>query len=111
VRKSNKAAFHLYSVTLKYAIHEVEKHYYADGENAYSMRLTFPPRPAPALAQVASAETDAAATQQQPQAAAQPQAAPAQQQPGVAAAMPDLSALLGALALAGKAGAATTPNM
>ena len=102
VRKSNKAAFHLYSVTLKYAIHEVEKHYYADGENAYSMRLTFPPRTAPALAAAASsaeAASDAAATQQQ-----QPQAAATQ-------AMPDLSALLGALALAGKAGAATTPNM
>ena len=30
VRKSNKAAFHLYSVTLKYKVHEVEKGYYAE---------------------------------------------------------------------------------
>ena len=42
VRKSNKAAFHLYSVTLKYAVHEVEKKYYADGENAYSIPRLFP---------------------------------------------------------------------
>jgi ribosomal protein S18 acetylase RimI-like enzyme len=41
VRKSNQAAFHLYSETLKYKIHKVEVGYYADGENAYSMRYTF----------------------------------------------------------------------
>lgn len=41
VRKSNKAAFHLYSETLKYDIHDVEKGYYADGEDAYDMRCTF----------------------------------------------------------------------
>ena len=28
VRKSNRAAFHLYSVTLKYEVHDVEKGYY-----------------------------------------------------------------------------------
>ena len=41
VRKSNKAAFHLYSETLKYMIHEKEIGYYADGEDAYSMRTWF----------------------------------------------------------------------
>lgn len=41
VRKSNRAAFHLYTETLKYAINEVEKGYYADGEDAYDMRCDF----------------------------------------------------------------------
>jgi ribosomal protein S18 acetylase RimI-like enzyme len=38
VRVSNKAAFHLYHNTLGYEIHKEEQKYYADGENAYSMR-------------------------------------------------------------------------
>ena len=41
VRYTNMAAFHLYSQTLAYQIHDVEKGYYADGEDAYSMRCTF----------------------------------------------------------------------
>jgi hypothetical protein len=41
VRKSNRAAFHLYSVTLNYGVHDVEKGYYADGEDAYDMRCYF----------------------------------------------------------------------
>lgn len=41
VRKSNRAAFHLYKETLQYEIHDVEKGYYADGEDAYDMRCTF----------------------------------------------------------------------
>lgn len=41
VRKSNRAAFHLYSVTLNYTVNEVEKGYYADGEDAYDMRCYF----------------------------------------------------------------------
>lgn len=41
VRKSNRAAFHLYKETLQYAIHDIEKGYYADGEDAYDMRCTF----------------------------------------------------------------------
>jgi GNAT superfamily N-acetyltransferase len=41
VRKSNKAAFHLYSVTLAYKVNDVEKGYYADGEDAYDMRCYF----------------------------------------------------------------------
>ena len=38
VRKSNTAAFHLYSQTLKYNIEKLEVAYYADGEDAYEMR-------------------------------------------------------------------------
>jgi len=41
VRKSNRAAFHLYTKTLKYAINDIERGYYADGEDAYDMRCTF----------------------------------------------------------------------
>jgi hypothetical protein len=42
VRYSNIAAFHLYSKTLGYNIEKVEESYYADGEDAYSMRCDFP---------------------------------------------------------------------
>jgi peptide alpha-N-acetyltransferase len=41
VRYTNLAAYHLYSETLGYKIDEVEKGYYADGEDAYSMKCTF----------------------------------------------------------------------
>lgn len=41
VRRSNRAAFHLYSETLDYYIRDVEKGYYADGEDAYDMRKDF----------------------------------------------------------------------
>ena len=41
VRKSNRAAFHLYNETLKYEVHDIEKGYYADGEDAYDMRCSF----------------------------------------------------------------------
>lgn len=41
VRESNRAAFHLYNVTLGYKINDVEKKYYADGEDAYDMRKYF----------------------------------------------------------------------
>ena len=41
MRKSNRAAFHLYTETLKYEINDVERGYYADGEDAYDMRCTF----------------------------------------------------------------------
>lgn len=43
VRYTNMAAFHLYSQTLGYKIEDVEKGYYADGEDAYSMKLAFAP--------------------------------------------------------------------
>ncbi len=42
VRYTNMAAFHLYSQTLGYVIEKVEEGYYADGEDAYSMKVTFP---------------------------------------------------------------------
>ncbi len=38
VRQSNAAALHLYRQTLQFATTEIEKGYYADGEDAYSMR-------------------------------------------------------------------------
>ena len=38
VRKSNRAALHLYQTTLKFAVSEIEPKYYADGEDAYAMR-------------------------------------------------------------------------
>jgi N-alpha-acetyltransferase 10/11 len=41
VRYTNMAAFHLYSETLGYKIDDIEKGYYADGEDAYAMKCTF----------------------------------------------------------------------
>ena len=41
VRKSNTAAFHLYTQTLAYQQHDIEAKYYADGEDAYDMRKLF----------------------------------------------------------------------
>lgn len=38
VRKSNRAAFNLYTGTLGYEINDIEAKYYADGEDAYDMR-------------------------------------------------------------------------
>ncbi|GAB5031535.1 n-terminal acetyltransferase complex ard1 subunit [Nannochloropsis oceanica] len=38
VRKSNRAAIHLYTRTLGYDVNDEEKGYYADGEDAYDMR-------------------------------------------------------------------------
>eukprot|EP00605_Chrysophyceae_sp_TOSAG23-4_P001903 GSChrysophyteH1.ASY1.ANO1.2101.1 assembled CDS len=43
VRYTNRAAYHLYSQTLGYTISDVEKGYYADGEDAYAMKLEFAP--------------------------------------------------------------------
>jgi len=39
VRKSNRAALGLYRDTLGFTVKNVEKKYYADGEDAYSMQL------------------------------------------------------------------------
>lgn len=39
VRVSNKAAIHLYTKTLGFDQDKTESSYYADGEDAYSMRL------------------------------------------------------------------------
>lgn len=39
VRKSNIAALNLYKETLGFSVDKVEPKYYADGEDAYSMRM------------------------------------------------------------------------
>merc|ERR1712113_792113 len=41
VRYTNRAAFTLYSQTLGFEIHDIEKGYYADKEDAYDMRKVF----------------------------------------------------------------------
>merc|ERR1712228_320022 len=38
VRETNHAAYHLYSVSLKFQRYDTEKGYYADGEDAHDMR-------------------------------------------------------------------------
>lgn len=43
VRVTNRAAFHLYSETLGYQVHDREEKYYADGEDAYDMRKQLAP--------------------------------------------------------------------
>ncbi|KAI0774106.1 acyl-CoA N-acyltransferase [Fomes fomentarius] len=40
VRKSNRAALGLYRDTLGFTVRDIEKGYYADGEDAYAMRLS-----------------------------------------------------------------------
>ncbi|CAL1701040.1 unnamed protein product [Somion occarium] len=40
VRKSNRAALGLYKDTLGFTVRDIEKKYYADGEDAYAMRLS-----------------------------------------------------------------------
>lgn len=39
VRQTNRAAIGLYRDTLGFEVHDVEKGYYADGEDALAMRL------------------------------------------------------------------------
>lgn len=41
VRVSNDAALQLYKGKLKFQVMEIEKKYYADGEDAYSMKYFF----------------------------------------------------------------------
>ncbi|KAK7054219.1 N-terminal acetyltransferase A complex catalytic subunit ard1 [Favolaschia claudopus] len=43
VRKSNRAALGLYRDTLGFTVEDIEKKYYADGEDAYAMRLSLKP--------------------------------------------------------------------
>ncbi|KAI0065872.1 acyl-CoA N-acyltransferase [Artomyces pyxidatus] len=40
VRKSNRPALSLYQDSLGFTVKDIEKRYYADGEDAYSMRLS-----------------------------------------------------------------------
>ncbi len=60
VRYTNRAAYHLYSQTLGYTISEVERGYYADGEDAYAMRLNFAPASAETVKEEAKAGDEAA---------------------------------------------------
>lgn len=41
VRVTNRVAYHLYTQTLKYEIHDTDLKYYANGEDAYEMRKYF----------------------------------------------------------------------
>ncbi|KAF9247361.1 acyl-CoA N-acyltransferase [Melanogaster broomeanus] len=41
VRKSNRAALSLYRDTLGFTVERIEEKYYADGEDAYAMKLSF----------------------------------------------------------------------
>lgn len=41
MRVTNRAAFSLYNIKLGYDIFNMEKSYYADGEDAYSMNKYF----------------------------------------------------------------------
>eukprot|EP01101_Sappina_pedata_P006258 TRINITY_DN3073_c0_g1_i1.p1 TRINITY_DN3073_c0_g1~~TRINITY_DN3073_c0_g1_i1.p1 ORF type:complete len:166 (-),score=74.56 TRINITY_DN3073_c0_g1_i1:120-548(-) len=43
VRRSNRAAFGLYSQTLGFEIKEIDAKYYADGEDAYAMKKPLQP--------------------------------------------------------------------
>ncbi|KAI8826570.1 N-terminal acetyltransferase ARD1 [Fimicolochytrium jonesii] len=56
VRKSNRAALHLYRDTLKFEVHDLEKAYYADGEDAYAMRKNLRESEASALANPAKSK-------------------------------------------------------
>ncbi len=47
VRVTNRAAIGLYSDKLKYEIFDIEKGYYADGEDAYNMIKYFKPEDRP----------------------------------------------------------------
>jgi len=64
VRKSNRAAFALYSSTLGFQINDIEAEYYADKEDAYDMRKYFAhakhkPRPKFANPNAPPTDTDA----------------------------------------------------
>ena len=55
VRKSNRAALHLYRDSLKFEVQSIEKSYYQDGEDAYAMKLE---ELLPSLAQKAEESDD-----------------------------------------------------
>lgn len=57
VRYTNRAAYHLYSQTLGYTITDVEKGYYADGEDAYAMKLDFLKGPTTSTKEAAKEES------------------------------------------------------
>jgi len=45
VRRTNRAALSLYQDTLKFEVDDIESKYYADGEDAFAMRLQLKPGP------------------------------------------------------------------
>ncbi|PSC75502.1 N-alpha-acetyltransferase 11-like [Micractinium conductrix] len=68
VRVTNRGAFHLYTQTLQYKIHDTEEKYYADGEDAFAMRKTFPVDEQAAAEKAAATEaTEAAADKAAPE--------------------------------------------
>uniref|UniRef100_A0A7S0WQB8 N-acetyltransferase domain-containing protein n=1 Tax=Chlamydomonas leiostraca TaxID=1034604 RepID=A0A7S0WQB8_9CHLO len=71
VRVTNRVAFHLYTRTLGYEIHDRDAKYYANGEDAYEMRRWFKPKADKAKAAAAAA----ADSKDGAKAAAQPAAA------------------------------------
>lgn len=61
VRYTNRAAFHLYSETLGYEISDIERGYYADGEDAYAMKCNFVQKSDSTTASTATASTSTSA--------------------------------------------------
>mmetsp|Transcript_22664 Transcript_22664/g.25223 ORF Transcript_22664/g.25223 Transcript_22664/m.25223 type:complete len:179 (-) Transcript_22664:147-683(-) len=45
VRRSNRAALHLYSIALAFETYDIEEGYYADGEDAFAMKMILPKDP------------------------------------------------------------------
>jgi hypothetical protein len=58
VRMSNTAALHLYRETLGFSVDKIEAKYYADGEDAYSMRMDLSQIPRDSVAEGASEGLD-----------------------------------------------------
>lgn len=58
VRMSNIAALNLYKETLGFSVDKVEAKYYADGEDAYSMRMDLTKIPRDGLEDDAEAESE-----------------------------------------------------
>ncbi|KAJ4378579.1 N-terminal acetyltransferase A complex catalytic subunit ard1 [Didymella sp. IMI 355093] len=58
VRMSNTAALHLYRETLGFSVDKIEAKYYADGEDAYSMRMDLSKIPRDSVAEGASEGQD-----------------------------------------------------
>jgi len=58
VRKSNTAAYHLYTKTLGYEQHDIESKYYADGEDAYYMKCYLNKKPSKDKAKNAEGKSD-----------------------------------------------------
>lgn len=63
VRVTNRAAFALYKTKLEYEIFDIEKAYYADGEDAYSMNKYFTKQSRPAILPYEQSEAQKAAKQ------------------------------------------------